>query len=226
MIAAAAGKFDIDLIIRAAVQMTKDEPHRKLRSWGLAYCYGNRLEAAKVGLDAGQQPGFEKLADVRTDMAVLALGLTSEQEAPVLQPLLRKEKKQMWAFCSGAGLPRPETLDTGRLRPQGESTQELLFLHLLSRLKVEDPVKSVRTTLEAMEVEAGLSFLLLSADMLVVACWNGASQPEGESELWFGQGPLLRIVAPTPLRELERVEWGKLGDRSVVAVSRLRRPIG
>jgi hypothetical protein len=226
VIAAAAGKFDIDLLIRAAVQMTKDESHRKLRSWGLAYCYGNRLEAAKVGLDAGQEPGFEKLADVRTDMAVLALGLTSEQETPVLQPLLRKEKKQMWAFCSGAGLPRPETLDTGRLRPQGDSTQELLFLHLLSRLKEEDPVRSVRTTLEAMDVEAGLSLLLLSTDMLVVARWTGAPEPGDKSGMWLGQGPLLRIAAPTPLRELERVEWGKLGDRSVVAISRLRRPVG
>jgi hypothetical protein len=226
VIAAAAGKFGIDLLIGAALQMTRDEPRGKLRSWGLAYCYGNRLEAARVCLDAGQQPGFEKLTDVRTDMAMLALGLSTEQETPVLQPLLRKEKKQMWAFCSGAGLPRPEGLDTGRLRPQGDSMQELLFLHLLSRLRSEDPVSSVRTTLEAMDVEAGLVFLLLSAEVLVAARWTGTAQPDEKSEMWVGQGPLLRIVAPTPLRELERVEWGKLGERSVVAISRLRRPIG
>jgi hypothetical protein len=226
VIAAAAGKFGIDLLIGAALQMTKDDPHRKLRSWGLAYCYGNRLEAAKVCLDAGQHPGFERLVDVRTDMAVLALGLTSGQDTPVLQPLLRKEKKQMWAFCSGAGLPRAEALDTGRLRPQGDSTQELLFLHLLSRLKAEDPVNSVRTTLETLDVGAGLRFLLLNADVLVAARWAGGSQPEEKSGMWLGQGPLLRMVAPFPLRELERVEWVKLGDRSVVAISRLRRPVG
>ncbi|UCG42380.1 MAG: hypothetical protein JSU73_10975 [candidate division WOR-3 bacterium] len=226
MIAAAAGKFGIDLLIGAALQMTRDEPDGELRSWGLAYCYGNRLEAAKVGLGAGQKPDLERLADVRTDMAVLALGLSNEQETPVLQPLLRKEKKQTWAFCSGAGLPRPEGLDTGRLRPQGDSVQELLFLHLLSRLKSEDPVGSVRTTLEAMDVEAGLVFLLLGAEVLVAARWIGTAQPEEKSEMWLGQGPLLRIVAPTPLRELERVEWGKLGNRSVMAITRLRRPIG
>ena len=132
----------------------------------------------------------------------------------------------MWAFCSGAGLPRCEALDSGRLRPQGDSTQELLFLHLLSRLKAEDPVGSVRTALEAMEVEAGLRFLMLSADVLVAVRWAGGSQSEERSEMWLGQSPLLRIVAPFPLRELERVEWGRLGDRSVVAISRLRRPVG
>ena len=226
MIAAAAGKFDIDLLISAALKMAQDQPHHKLTSWGLAYCYGNRLEAAKVSLDAGQQPGFEKLADMRTDMAVLSLGLSGEPQSTVMQPLLRKEKRQTWAFCSGAGLPRTEGLDPGRLLPQGDSVGELLFLHLLSRLKTEDPVGSVRTTLEAIDVEAELSLLLLSADILVAASWGGDSQSENRSGLWLGQGPLLRVVAPTPLRELERVEWGKLAHRSVVAISRLRRPIG
>ena len=48
MIAAAAGKFGIDLLIGAALQMMRDDSHRMLRGWGLAYCYGNRLEAVEA----------------------------------------------------------------------------------------------------------------------------------------------------------------------------------
>jgi hypothetical protein len=221
---AAAGKFGVDLLTNAALQMTRGESRRKLESWGMAYCYGNRLEAVKVGLEAGERPGFDRLSDVRTDMAMLALGLPGEGEAGLVQPLLRKERKQMWAFCLNGTVSNPVSLDVGRLRPEGESPAEWLFLHVLNRFNAEDPVESVRTALEAMEVESELDFLLLNADMLVVARWAGSSL-QGEGEIWLGQGPLLRIVAPTPLRELERVEWVKMPDRSVAVISRLRRPI-
>ena len=219
---ALVGRFDARMFETVARELGGPELGKDYAAWGVAYCYGNRLEVVRSVRTPAGRLDFGALGEVRTDMGFICLCPELSREAAL--PLLRKERAARWAFLAHGAVGGTGRLELGERIPDGSSSGERLMIHLLNELDEQEPTASVERALGRLEGEPELGFHLLGADTLVVANWHEAGDSNGE-ELWFGSGELLRVVAPRRLVSVPEVAWEPIPNRAVVAVSRYRRPV-
>ncbi len=214
---AVAGRFDAELLGEVARAVVAREEETTFAGWGLVYCYGNRLEVIR-----SPELRFERLAEVRTDMALVSL--TREGEPGPDQPLSRREPDRSWGFSFAGSLSRPADLQTGNRIPDGPSTAERFLIHLLHGYDEDAPVESVLRAQDGLPAGDDSSFMMLGTELLLV----NERRPEGESspQLWFGRARLLRLVAPFPVPSLRDTTWEPVDVRSAFAISRFRRTTG
>ncbi len=227
-----AGRFRIGDVLTAVLELAGPEPAApepfsappaENPAWGAAWVYGNRLEVVRSAHHPGSDPEFRRLGDIRTDMVMFH---TTARERPGVRemlPFLRRDGERQWAFCHAGALRSPERLDTGGRIVDSRNPSERLFLHILSGMDPDDPVASVERTLEGLAGEPELSFLLLSAEMLVASSRYEAEPGGGRpgSGLWFGAGELMRVIATRRLESAD-VGWDTMANGAVCAISRKR----
>jgi predicted glutamine amidotransferase len=229
LLIAAAGRFQLDQILDTAV--TRVDPGGETGGWGVAYCYGNRLESVKSSHPCGKDPDFRKLAELRTDMALICPDNKARISMRELQPFVRRETGKTWAFYHHGEILRPQQLDIGGRLPDSTSGSERYFLYVLGLLDPESPVETVKAALEPLAGEQALSFCLISSEALVAVSWYEAEKPAGQGSersargLWLGQGELVRFVTSQPLYSFSGIDWEPLPDRTVLALCRSRREL-
>ncbi len=221
MFVAAAGRFRMNHLVAAVLAAIR--PETELGGWGIAYCYGNRLEFTRSAIPCYQDLDFHQLGERRTDMMVLVPDNRPGISARETQPFARREARQNWAFCHHGEVVRPDELDTQTRIPDSDSPSERLFLHILARLDREEPVETVTAALRGLRADKGLSCCLIGSEMMVVASWFD-SQPDYHG-LWCGRGELVRYVSTEPLRSLPDIEWEPAGTHCVIAIRRTRREV-
>lgn len=189
--------------------------------WGVAHCYGNRLETVRSAQPCAQDPDFGKLDEIRTDMALVCIGGMAPASPRELRPYLRREASHLWAFAH-SGLVRHENrLDTGGRITDSKNPSERYFLYLLSRFEEQSPVESLTSAMAALGDEDSLSFCMMCAEMMLVGCWYGnASELNGR--LWSGEGELARYFSTKPLVSVPEVRWQAMPNRIVLAITRMR----
>ncbi|MEO0085095.1 MAG: hypothetical protein ABIK37_00530 [candidate division WOR-3 bacterium] len=227
---AAAGRFNASTLTAAAQALAKDRPD----AWGIAFCHGSRLEwlhshpAPTPELAEAPSPGsdadYVALADLRTDMAMLAIHSGSRTlSRREVQPFARREPLQSLAFCNLGRIAHPELLDPGPRAAESADPGEKLFLHLANRLDPEKPVESCESILADMKDETGVCFTLMCPDWLLVGLKQTTAEP---APLWKGRGDLLLVLASQPVSDISGVgNWAPLSGNTVMAVTRQPREL-
>lgn len=223
LLVGAAGRIPVNSLVRAAVDVAGTDA--AVGGWGVAYCYGNRLETKKSVNPCTQDPEFALVPEIRTDMALLCIGGEKNQSYQrEVRPYTRREVGHTWAFCHYGTVRHPDRLDTGGRITDSANPSERLFLHLLNRVSLQDPVESATRALEALGEEPALSFCLLSADMMLVGSWHDDA-PETSDRLWAGEGLLVRYFCSKPVETLDDVSWEQMPNRTILALMRTRREL-
>jgi len=219
---AAAGRFQMDILVRAARGVAGADCDSG--GWGLAHCYGNRLETIRSAQPCAQDPDFAKLEEIRTDMVLVSIGGMSPASPRELKPYVRREAGHVWAFCHPGIVEHEDRLETGGRITDSRNPSERYFLHLLSKLNEQSPVESLTDAIAALGDEGSLSFCMMCAEMMLVGCWyGGAHEPGGP--LWLGEGGLARYFSTKPLVALPEVRWQAMPNRTVLAITRTRREL-
>lgn len=219
---AAAGKFQMDIVIRATRAVAGADCDSG--GWGVAHCYGNRLETIRSAQPCAQDSEFGRLDEIRTDMVLVSIGGPAPASPRELRPYVRREAGHVWAFCHPGLVKHEDRLGTGGRITDSRKPSERYFLHLLSKLDEHSPVESLTNAIAALEDEGSLSFCMMSAEMTLVGCWyGGAHEPGGP--LWSGEGELARYFSTKPLVSLADVRWQVMPNRTVLAITRSRREL-
>ena len=219
---AAAGRFQMDAVARAALATAGAD--RDSGGWGVAHCYGNRLETIRSAQPCAEDPDFGKLAELRTDMALVSIGGMPPASPRELRPYIRRETGHIWTFAHSGLVKHEDRLDTGGRITDSKNPSERYFLYLLGKLEEKSPVESLTSALAVLGDEDSLSFCLMCAEMMLVGCWYGdASETAGP--LFSGEGELARYFSTKPLASLPEVQWGAMPNRTVLAITRTRREL-
>ena len=192
--------------------------------WGVAHCYGNRLETIRSAQPCLQDPDFGKLDEIRTDMALVCVGGMVPASPRELRPYLRRESGHVWTFAHSGLIRHEDRLDTGGRITDSKNPSERYFLYLLGKLDEQNPVESLTGALASLGDEDSLSFCLMCAEMMLVGCWYGDA-PESGGRLWSGAGELARYFSAKPLSSLPEVQWQVMPNRAVLAITRTRREL-
>ncbi len=219
---AAAGRFQMDTLVKAARVVAGADCDAG--GWGVAHCYGNRLETVRSALSCGQDPDFGKLGEVRTDMVLISIGGRAPTSPREVRPYVRREFGRVWAFTHSGSIRHDEQLDTGGRITDSRNPSERYFLYLLSKLDEHSPVESLTQALDALTDEDSLSFCMVSAEMMLVGCWYDG-EPGAMGALWSGEGGLARYFSTKPLVDLPEVHWHALANRTILAITRTRREL-
>ena len=216
---AAAGRFQMDIIARA----TREAAGADCDSggWGVAHCYGNRLETIRSAQPCAQDPDFGKLDEIRTDMALACIGGMAPASPRELRPYIRRETGHIWAFAHSGLVKHEDRLDTGGRITDSKNPSERYFLYLLGKLEEQSPVESLTSAMAALGDEDSLSFCMMCAEMMLVGCWHGDAS-ESTGRLWAGEGELARYFSTKPLVSLPEVRWQAMPNRIVLAITRMR----
>ncbi len=194
-------------------------------AWGIAWCYGDRVESIRSNRPHNSDPEFSKLAELRSDMALICLHPPVSRLKPrEVQPFIRKEPAATWAFFHFGHISHPELLDTGNRLPDGPSASERYFLHILNRLDLNKPVESVQAALQPLRDETALAFVLMSPQIAIISSGTAAINPPAR-RIHLGRGELLRLVAPERLTTFENVRWEVMPAGQTIVVLRERRAI-
>jgi hypothetical protein len=243
---AAVGRFQMDVLARETLAAAGADA--ETGGWGVAYCYGNRLETIRSALPCAHDPDFGKLDELRTDMALLCIGGMTPASPRELKPYLRRETGHTWTFAHSGIVKHEERLDTGGRITDSKNPSERYFLYLLGKLDEQAPVESLTSALAELGDEDSLSFCLMCAEMILVGCWNapetgnggqgsgiGAGTPDPSpqslvpspdpSGLWSGEGGLAKYFSTKPLSSLPEVQWQAMPNRAVLAITRTRREL-
>ncbi|MEO0080970.1 MAG: hypothetical protein ABIL25_01600 [candidate division WOR-3 bacterium] len=216
MTCAIAGRFNGDVLAAVCKELAANLDQSGPESCGVAYCYGNRLEAVQAGRTHGGGLDLAILAELKTDMATLSLNRSG-----VVQPWIRREQGRAWGFACEGEIPEPDKLSIGDRLPSLYRPEEKLFLHLVSKLNPDDPVGSVEASLPFGLVQP--RFYLINSEMLVVG--SGALASGSDSGLWFGRAQLVRAISPVRFSSITGMQWERIQERSVVALTRVRRAL-
>jgi hypothetical protein len=219
---AAAGRFQVDVLARAARGAAGTDCDSG--GWGVVHCYGNRLETIRSALPCAQDPDFGGLDELRTDMILISIGGATPASSRELRPYLRRETGHVWAFAHSGRVKYDGRLDTGGRITDSRNPSERYFLYLLSKFDEQSPVESLTNAIAALGDEDSLSFCMMCAEMMLVGCWFVGS-PEPGGSLWSGEGELARCFATKPLAYLPEVRWQAMPSRTVLAITRTRREL-
>jgi hypothetical protein len=219
---AAAGRFKMDVLARAAREAAGADCDSG--GWGVAHCYGNRLETIRSAQPCALDPDFGNLDELRTDMTLICIGGIAPASPRELRPYLRRESGYVWTFAHSGLVRHEDRLDTGGRITDSKNPSERYFLYLLGKLDEQTPVESLTNAMAALGDEDSLSFCLMCAEMMLVGCWH-ANPPEKAGPLWSGEGELARYFSSRRLSALPEVRWEAMPNRAVLAITRTRREL-
>ncbi|MEO0080133.1 MAG: hypothetical protein ABIK44_05605 [candidate division WOR-3 bacterium] len=225
---AAAGRFKMEWLKTTAETLASKESKETSAEpaaiptpggWGVAYCYGNRLESLRSNRHWQLDPDFAQLPEIKTDMAMLYLHGPGTRLGPrEVQPFVRFEQGQFWAFSHLGTITTQDRLDTGNRLPDSNSLSEKYFLHILEGLSLEDIPGSVAARQKLLSQEPSLSFCLMRSDLMIVSCLFREKSAPGR--LWFSRSELLLVMASQPIPS-----GSPLSSGSLIAITRQRREI-
>ncbi len=219
---AAAGRLQMDVLARAVRKAAGEDCDSG--GWGVAHCYGNRLETIRSAQPCAQDPDFGKLDGLRTDMTLVCIGGITPASPRELRPYIRRESGHVWTFAHSGLVRHEDRLDTGGRITDSRNPSERYFLYLLGKLDEQAPVGSLANAMAALGEEDSLSFCLMCAEMMLVGCRHAGSADK-TGPLWSGEGELARYFSTRPLSLLPEVRWEAMSNRSVLAITRTRREL-
>jgi predicted glutamine amidotransferase len=241
----AVGRIQMDVLAREVLAAAGSDAAGG--GWGLAYCYGNRLETIRSALPCSQDPEFAKVNEVRTDMALLCIGGPTPASPRELKPYVRREGGHTWTFDHPGVVSHVERLDTGGRITDSRNPSERYFLYLLAKFDEKSPVEATTSALSALADDDSLSFAMMCDEMALIGCWHGGQEDsdreiEGQRDkvagtrsldpliprslgLWSGEGELAMYFSTRPLSSLPEVRWEPMPNRTILAITRARREL-
>jgi len=214
MNAVIAGRFDSALVIAVARELAGHLSEPPALGAGIAYCYGNRLEMAKVDFKNPSWP--DGIAELKTDLALICLNQPGQD-----RPLLHRGRSRSWSLDITGPVPQlpadvPSPATASWTRPSfSNRPEDRFFAHLVECFDPHDPVGSI----EACRVKDSSPprFFFLAPDALVL---DSGSVPE--PELLFGRAQMVRVVSPVRLESVIGAEWEPVSPLTVLALTRFR----
>jgi predicted glutamine amidotransferase len=212
---AAVGRFEAAPLVAALRAMAANanaEHEHELRSegpafthdcgWGAAYRDGGRLARRRSASSCLEDPRFEDLAALETDMLVLHARRTPHRDTIAVgnsHPFIAEYGGMAWAFCHNGAVNDLTQLDGAGGLPDATVDSELLFHHVLRRLDLSDPAGSLARTLAEVRDFTCLNCLLASQDEIIAHARAAADTTRPHYyTLWRGRGDGIALVSSEP----------------------------
>jgi predicted glutamine amidotransferase len=228
---AAVGRFEMGPIVEALKSMASNSNpsyDHELRAegeelvhdcgWGAAYRDGDRLVRLRSAESCLDDPGFDSLAKINTDLAVLHARRTPDRESIGVSnshPFIEEWRGETWAFCHNGALNDVTQLSgVTELEPEGCVDSELLFHHVLTRLDADNPDGSLADTLGGLRDFTCLNcFLATNRRVIAHARMSPDTTRPRYYTLWQGRGSGF-AVASSESFDAPGVLWMAVPDGS------------
>jgi predicted glutamine amidotransferase len=191
--------------------------------WGAVWRERGDLRRVRSVLPCFDDPGFEEIGRVRTDLMVVHARRTPRPETISIantHPFLVRRGGRAFAFChNGEVRDRSQLSWDDGLSPLGDIDSEDLFLHVLTRFDERDPASSLAATLRAIADFTSVNCILVGPRTLVAgARVDAAAGRPRYYTLWHGSGDGLDVVSSEKVEGLE-VDWSPIPNGDALALA-------
>ncbi|MCK4679912.1 class II glutamine amidotransferase [bacterium] len=234
---AAVGRFEMEPLVDAVrVMASNANPayDHELRpeggalvhdcGWGVAFREGGRLVRRRSAASCLNDPEFDSLSGVETDLVILHARRTPDRDTiNVLNshPFLQEWSGEEWAFChNGAVSDLTQLRSDESLVPTGGIDSELLFHHVLALLDTSRVAESLSEILREIRDFTCLNCFLATSEHITVQTRvsPGTSRPLYYT-LWIARGGDVTVVS-SEVVSLGALEWERVTDGSAFVLSR------
>ena len=233
---AAAGRFEMGPLVDAVRVMASNmNPayNHELRGeggklvhdcgWGVALREGDRLVRRRSAASCLNDPEFDSLSGVETDLVVLHARRTPDRDTiNVLNshPFLEEWRGEEWAFChNGAVSDLTQLRSDVSLQPKGGIDSERLFHHVLTQLDTSRVAESLGEILRELRDFTCLNCFLATQDHITV---HTRVSPDTSRPLyytpWIAHGGDVTVVSSEVVSQID-LEWERIADGSAFVLS-------
>jgi len=233
---AAVGRFEMEPLVDAVrVMASNANPacDHELRAegekfvhdcgWGVVFREGGRLVRRRSAASCLDDPEFDSLSRVQTDLVILHARRTPDRGTiDVLNshPFLREWRGEEWAFChNGAVSDLTQLRSDSSLQPAGGIDSELLFHHVLTLLDPSRVAESLAEILRELRDFTCLSCFLATRESITVHARMspGTSRPVYYTP-WVARGGDVTVVS-SEIVSHGVLEWERIPDGSAFVLS-------
>ena len=226
---AAVGRFEMGPLVDALRSMASNsntEYDHELRGeggrllhdcgWGIVFREGDRLVRRRSARSCLEDPEFDALSGVRSDLVVLHARRTPSRETiDVLNshPFVENWRDEQWAFChNGAVKKLTQFSSDDSLRPSGTADSELMFHHVLTRLDTGSVPSSLVEILGEIRGFTCLNCFLATPARVVAHSRVPPDTPRPRYyTLWRGRQDGLSMVSSEPF-PAGQIDWRDVPD--------------
>ncbi len=232
---AAVGRFDVGPLVDALRAMALNENPayvHEYRSrgpslrhdcgWGAAFLTDAGFSVHRSTTPCFEDDGFDRLADVTTNLALLHARRTRERDTIAVEnthPFIATWKSAEYVFChNGAVNDRSQLSWDPSFAIQGTIDSEALFYHVLTRLDDEQPAESVEDSLRDIVDFTAVNCFLASAGSLVAhARMSPTSERPLYYTLWRGKGDGFEVVSSEIVGGFD-VDWSEIPSGTALRI--------
>ena len=226
---AAVGRFEMEPLVDAVrVMASNANPacDHELRGeggalvhdcgWGVAFREGGRLVRRRSAASCLDDPEFDSLSGVETDLVILHARRTPDRDTiNVLNshPFLEEWSGEEWAFChNGAVRDVTQLQSDSSLQPAGGIDSELLFHHVLTLLDTSRVAESLAEILREIHDFTSLNCFLATRESITV---HARLSPDTSRPLyytpWVAHGGDVAVVSSEVVSQIA-LEWERVTD--------------
>ena len=234
---AAVGRFEMGPLVDAIKVMasnTNPDYDHELRGkgaefihdcgWGVAFREGERLVRRRSAASCLDDPEFDSLSGVETDLVILHARRTPNRDTiNVLNshPFMRKWRGEEWAFChNGAVSDLTQLRSDDSLEPSRGIDSELLFHHVLTVLDTSRVAESLGEILREIRDFTCLNCFLATSESITV---HARMSPDTTRPLyytpWVTTGSDLTVVSSEVVSQVSP-EWERIPDGAAFVLGR------
>ncbi len=184
--------------------------------WGVAFREGGRLVRRRSAASCLDDPEFDSLSGVETDLVILHARRTPHRDTiDVLNshPFLQEWRGEEWAFChNGAVSDLTQLRSDSSLQPAGGIDSELLFHHVLTLLDTNRAAESLAEILHEIRDFTSLNCFLATSESIAV---HARMSPDTSRPLyytpWVARGGDVAVVSSEVVSQIA-LEWERIPD--------------
>ena len=233
---AAVGRFEMEPLVDAVrVMASNANPayDHELRAeggalihdcgWGVAFREGGRLVRRRSAASCLNDPEFDSLSGVETDLVILHARRTPDRGTiNVLNshPFVQEWRGEEWAFChNGAVSDLTQLRSDDSLEPTGGIDSELLFHHVLTLLDTSRVAESLAEILRDLRDFTCLNCFLATSEHITV---HTRMSPDTSRPLyytpWVAHGGDVTVVSSEVISQIA-LKWERVADGSALVLS-------
>ena len=233
---AAVGRFEMEPLVDAvrvmASNMNTAYDH-ELRGeggklvhdcgWGVAFREGSRLVRRRSAAPCLNDPEFDSLSEVETDLVILHARRTPDRDTIDVvnsHPFIRKWRGEEWAFChNGAVNDLTQLRSDSSLESEGGIDSERLFHHVLTLLDTTRVAESLVEILREIRSFTCLNCFLATSEHITV---HARMSPDTSRPLyytpWVAHGSDVAVVSSEVVSQIA-LKWERIADGSAFVLS-------
>jgi predicted glutamine amidotransferase len=191
--------------------------------WGVAFRDGGRLVRRRSAASCLDDPEFDSLSGVETDLVILHARRTPDRGTINIlnsHPFIQQWRGEEWAFChNGAVSDLTQLRSDESLVPTGGIDSELLFHHALTLLDTGRVAESLSEILREIRDFTCLNCFLATSEHITVhtRVSPGTSRPLYYTP-WIAHGGDVTVVSSEAV-SLGALEWERVTDGSAFVLS-------